>query len=103
MGAGRSDSPPSLSATAASRSPFRSRLSVLLVDELREAWRDEPRAYRFALGAMLAVAIALRLAHVGQPMRYDESVTYLYFVRLSWYDAVSLYTYPNNHVFHTLL
>lgn len=36
-------------------------------------------------------------------MRYDESVTYLLFVRRSWYDALSLYTYPNNHLLHTLL
>lgn len=36
-------------------------------------------------------------------MRYDEAVTYMYFVRHPWPDALSLYTYPNNHLFHTLL
>jgi len=36
-------------------------------------------------------------------MRYDESVTYLYFASQSWTTAVSSYTYPNNHVFHTVL
>ena len=36
-------------------------------------------------------------------MRYDEAVTYMYFVRLPWTDALSTYTYPNNHLFHTLL
>src|SRR5262245_27956602 len=41
--------------------------------------------------------------YLGQPMRYDESITYLLFVRRPWADALSLYTYPNNHVFHTLL
>lgn len=45
----------------------------------------------------------LRLRYLSQPMRYDESVTYLYFVAGSWANAISSYTYPNNHVFHTLL
>lgn len=45
----------------------------------------------------------LRLTYLGQPMRYDESVTYLYFAKLSWTGALSTYTYPNNHILHTLL
>jgi 4-amino-4-deoxy-L-arabinose transferase-like glycosyltransferase len=36
-------------------------------------------------------------------MRYDESVTYLAFAGQSWTTVISSYTYPNNHVFHTLL
>jgi 4-amino-4-deoxy-L-arabinose transferase-like glycosyltransferase len=36
-------------------------------------------------------------------MRYDESVTYVYFAGQPWATAISSYTYPNNHVFHTLL
>jgi len=36
-------------------------------------------------------------------MRYDESVTYLYFASQSWTNVISSYTYPNNHVFHSLL
>jgi hypothetical protein len=76
---------------------------LLLFDELRDAWRAEPRDYRLALVCIAAIAVALRLMYMGQPMRYDEAVTYMYFVRLPWADALSLYTYPNNHLFHTLL
>ena len=36
-------------------------------------------------------------------MRYDESVTYLHFVSQPWATAIGSYTYPNNHIFHTLL
>ena len=36
-------------------------------------------------------------------MRYDEAVTYMYFVRLPWAEALSTYTYPNNHLLHTAL
>lgn len=81
-----------------------SSLSLLvLLDELREAWRSEPRDHKLALVCILTIAVALRLMYLAQPMRYDESVTYMYFVRLPWSEALSTYTYPNNHVFHTLL
>jgi 4-amino-4-deoxy-L-arabinose transferase-like glycosyltransferase len=76
---------------------------VRLIGELREWWRDEPRDYRVALAWITIAGIALRLASLGQPMRYDESVTYMEFVRLSVSEALSSYTYPNNHLFHTLV
>lgn len=76
---------------------------MLLFDELRDAWRAEPRSHRVALTCICVLGVALRLAYLNQPMRYDEAITYLLFVRRSWYDALSVYTYPNNHLFHTLL
>lgn len=76
---------------------------MLLVDEFREAWQTDPREHRIALAVIFVIAFALRLRHLGQPMRYDEAVTYLYFVRHPWAEALSSYTYPNNHLFHTLL
>ena len=36
-------------------------------------------------------------------MRYDESVTYLYFASQPWTTVVGSYTYPNNHVLHSVL
>jgi 4-amino-4-deoxy-L-arabinose transferase-like glycosyltransferase len=77
--------------------------SLLLFDELRDAWRSESRDHRIALLSIAIIAIGLRVRYLGQPMRYDESVTYLFFVKQPWPDALSLYTYPNNHLFHTLL
>lgn len=75
---------------------------LLLLDELRAAWRDEPRDHRGALVFITILGVLLRLLHLGQPMRYDESVTFLYFARLPWREAVATYTYPNNHILHTL-
>lgn len=49
------------------------------------------------------VAVVLRVVYVAQPMRYDESVTYLFFVRLPLRQAIATYTYPNNHILHTVL
>jgi 4-amino-4-deoxy-L-arabinose transferase-like glycosyltransferase len=76
---------------------------VHLIGELRDAWANEPRDHRYALIAILAIGVVLRLIHLAQPIRYDEAVTYMYFVRLDWTDALSTYTYPNNHLFHTAL
>ena len=36
-------------------------------------------------------------------MRYDESVTYLYFVGRSWHTALTGYQFPNNHLLYTLV
>src|SRR5688572_13500816 len=63
----------------------------------------EPRDHQLALVWIIALGAALRLMYLNQPMRYDESVTYMYFVRLPWSEALSTYTYPNNHLFHTML
>src|SRR5260370_33630622 len=51
----------------------------------------------FGLGLVLGVAL------LTQPMRYDEAVTYLYFVGRSWHTAISSYPFPNNHVLYTAL
>lgn len=76
---------------------------MLLIDELRDAWRAESRDHRIALVSIVAIGVALRLLYLWQPMRYDEAATYLEFVRYPLDEALSRYQYPNNHLFHTLL
>src|SRR5688572_18130278 len=65
----------------------------------------EPAApfWTLPLVAIVTVGAALRLYYLQQPMRYDESITYVHFAANSWTTAISSYTYPNNHVFHTVL
>ncbi|HVZ78769.1 MAG TPA: glycosyltransferase family 39 protein [Gemmatimonadaceae bacterium] len=70
---------------------------------LRGWWADEPPALRLALGIVFALGVLLRLAYLRQPMRYDESVTWLYFIGKPWHVAVSSYPFPNNHLLYTLL
>jgi hypothetical protein len=65
--------------------------------------RFETRAYRAAFVAVGVVAVALRLYHVNQPIRYDEAWTYLLYASQSLWTALSDYSAPNNHVFHSLL
>lgn len=47
--------------------------------------------------------VLLRLLYLDQPMRYDEAYSFLYFALPSLRTAVSDYTVPNNHIFHTVL
>jgi hypothetical protein len=55
------------------------------------------------LAGIVVVGTALRLYFLGEPMRSDEAYTYTEYASRSLYDAVSLYTFPNNHLLHTAL
>lgn len=52
--------------------------------------------------ATIAMGIVLRLYLLFQPMRYDESYTFMVFANKSFLDLF-YYPLPNNHVLHTLL
>jgi hypothetical protein len=58
---------------------------------------------RIALGVITAIALVCRIAALWQPMRYDESITWAYFVGRPWSTVVTSYQFPNNHVLHSLL
>jgi hypothetical protein len=71
--------------------------------ETTTAVAPTPSLWTRPLIAIVVIGALLRGYYLTQPMRYDESVTYLYFASQSWTTVVSSYTYPNNHVFHSLL
>src|ERR1700722_8509703 len=71
----------------------------------RDFYRDAhslPLIDRLALAGLTLFA-ALRVPLLSHPMRYDESVTFLEYSSRPFYVALSFYSTPNNHVFHTLL
>ncbi|HUX33692.1 MAG TPA: hypothetical protein VMV51_07440, partial [Gemmatimonadaceae bacterium] len=74
-----------------------------MIAAIRAWWRDEDEAVRFAVVAMVVAGFVARAAALGQPMRYDESVTYLCFVGRSWATAATSYQCPNNHLLYTLV
>lgn len=69
----------------------------------RVFFREEDRLHLVALGVILVCAVGIRVAFLAQPMRYDEAYTYLRYASKPIYVALSDYSAPNNHVFHTLL
>ncbi len=65
--------------------------------------RHEPRAVVAAGAAILIAAVAVRVAFLDVPMRYDEATTYNNFVSKPLYVALANYATPNNHLLNTLL
>jgi hypothetical protein len=57
----------------------------------------------WVLAAITIIGAALRVTFVFQPMRYDESYTYITYVARPLRTSISYYNCPNNHIFHTLM
>lgn len=73
------------------------RLLADLVDALPKGWEIA------LLGLVIAAGMFTRLALLPAPMQYDEAVTFNDFASRTLWAALSDYSLPNNHVFHTLL
>lgn len=71
-------------------------------DEATEA-TEAGRIDWLALAIVGIGGVLLRVLYLDQPMRYDEAYSFLYFALPSLRTAVSDYTVPNNHIFHTVL
>ena len=56
-----------------------------------------------AVLVLSGIGLFLRLWHIRRAIRYDEASTYLLFASQPIYRALSNYSYPNNHLLHTLL
>jgi 4-amino-4-deoxy-L-arabinose transferase-like glycosyltransferase len=64
---------------------------------------SEDRSALAALAAITVAAAVLRFRDLFQPMDYDEAFTWVYFASRPLGQALSDYSLPNNHLFHTLL
>ncbi len=74
-----------------------------MIAATRAWWRTEDLPTRLALlGIVLAGAVA-RFSALGQPMRYDESMSYLLFVGKPWAAAITAYPSPANHLLYTVM
>src|SRR5689334_12170590 len=69
----------------------------------RRDWAEAAPVERVAAVLLGVIALATRLAHLRQTMRHDEAYTFLHYATAPLTTALSDYTYPNNHLFHTLL
>jgi hypothetical protein len=77
--------------------------ALILARDFCLAVRSLPAIDRLTLAGLTFFAAALRIPLLSQPMRYDEAITYLEYSSRPFYVALSFYSMPNNHVFHTLL
>ncbi len=72
-------------------------------DSALHDWIAGPASWRVALVVVGVLAVAMRMYHLGQPMRLDEARTFLDYAIRPLPDALSNYNIPNNHLLHTLL
>ena len=61
------------------------------------------RTYLFFLALICVYAFIIRCFYIFQPMRYDESYTFINYASKPLIIGLSCYIRPNNHLFHTLL
>ena len=71
--------------------------------EIRDLLAPGERWKLGALGLFFLVGLALRVAALDAPMRYDESYTFNYHSLRDVLNIVSDYTTPNNHIFQSVL
>lgn len=100
-------------ATTALLITFRQRvfrfLEVLTADAaifrrtIASEWKAIPVQDVWAIAAIVCLAAVLRIPLLSQPMRYDEAYSVTTYASRPLYVGLSLYTQPNNHLFHTFL
>ncbi|MBK6777376.1 MAG: glycosyltransferase family 39 protein [Flavobacteriales bacterium] len=61
---------------------------------------DDQRMWVFLL---IGIGAVLRIWQLGAPVIYDEAFTYTYYASRPISVILSDYSYPNNHILHTLL
>jgi Dolichyl-phosphate-mannose-protein mannosyltransferase len=74
-----------------------------LIDRITRELDGSTSRQRLVWIALIVIALASRLYHMSQTMRGDEAYTFLRYASLPLRDALSDYSDPNNHFFHTLL
>lgn len=79
------------------------RFAALLQDLVRLGRELRFKRPSWALGIVFIAGAALRAVGLDAPMQFDEADTYNFFASRGYMDALSDYTAPNNHIFHTLL
>jgi hypothetical protein len=72
-----------------------------LAEVFRPGTAEAP--YLAGLLVITLCAVLARLLFLTEPMGHDEAYTYIAFAARPWWDLLSDYHLPNNHIFHTIL
>ena len=75
--------------------------------DLREGfhtlWRRTSRTHKRMVLVLIALGALLRIVLLKEAVIYEEAFTFTYYATRPVGVIVSDYSYPNNHIFHTLL
>lgn len=72
----------------------------------RALWRRRSLGEPLDLGALaliFVIAVAVRLAFIGLPMRFDEAYSFEHYAIFPAHGLTLAYDLPNNHIFNSLL
>lgn len=67
------------------------------------ACRRESAEHIALLVGIAVVGVLLRAVALSQPINYDEAFTFVTYVRRPLWVSLADYSYPNNHLLHTVL
>jgi 4-amino-4-deoxy-L-arabinose transferase-like glycosyltransferase len=65
--------------------------------------RETPLVYLAALAVITLAAATVRFAHLGDYKHYDEAFTVWRYGTAPLTTTISNYSFPNNHIFHSVL
>lgn len=74
-----------------------------LFDTWKEYRKRTSKGHAQFVVLLLIVGAVLRAILLFQPITYDEAFTFTYYASRPFHVVVSDYSYPNNHVLHTVL
>ena len=80
-----------------------SKRMVELGREIVQAAKQEIVGHWITLGIIAVTGVVFRILYLNQPMRGDESYTFLHFALYPFGQIMSDYGLVNNHVLHTIL
>lgn len=71
--------------------------------EMRTLASPENRWTLITLGLVTVAAVVLRILRLDDPIRFDEAYTFNVHASTPFFNLISDYTTPNNHVFHSVM
>ena len=70
---------------------------------MRKVWKRTSTGHKRLAFFLILAGTVLRCLQLSAPVIYDEAFTYTYYATRPFHLIISDYSYPNNHIFHTLL
>ncbi|MBT3606346.1 MAG: hypothetical protein HOE48_01990 [Candidatus Latescibacteria bacterium] len=67
------------------------------------AWTEVSPQHQFLFLIIFFIGVIIRICFLFQPMRHDEAFTFTNYASKPLFVALSNYSFPNNHLFHTFL
>ena len=65
------------------------------------AWTEVSPQHQFLFLIIFFIGVIIRICFLFQPMRHDEAFTFTNYASKPLFVALSNYSFPNNHLFHT--